>query len=105
MKDPFRKHNEKVRAGNTPPTPIPDPVDDLQTLIAEYNAIEKEQEARLARLWSSMAAREGSTRFVSFGDGARWTTNDFRAGERPDICMGAALRGLTALITDFNLGE
>lgn len=105
MMDPFLKHNDKVRRGNTPPALIPQPVDDLESLIAEYNRVEAEQETRLAQLWATMAGRKGSQRHITFSNKKRWTTNDFPNAERLDLVMGRAMDGFTALITHYDLGE
>ena len=105
MTDPFLKHNDKVMRGNTPPAAIPQPVDDLESLIAEYNRVEAEQGQRLAQLWATMARRKGSTRFITFSINKRWTVNDFPNAERLDLVMGRALEGFTAAITDYDLGE
>ena len=105
MMDPFLKHNEQVRRSNKPPAPMPQPVDDLEALIAEYNQVETQQGERLAQLWATIRERKGSTRFVAFSNNKRWTTNDFPNAERLDLVMGRALEGFTALITDYDLGE
>ena len=105
----FRKHNEKVlreNAANSRLAPVPEPVDDLVTLISEYNTIQQAQQVRLAAIWGTLAARRGSARFMLFSNAVRWTTNDFRLdpGGRPDISMGRALEGFGAEILSYDLG-
>lgn len=52
--------------------------EEVAQLVIEYNEAEAQQQARLESLYKLMRDMGGSTRFVDFSDGTRWTVNAFQ---------------------------
>ncbi len=77
-------------------------VEEINTLIEEYNAAELIQKERLIKLFVWMRNRKGA-REVHFGL-AKWCTNDFN-GERLDLALQVHVNNLFAVITGINVGS
>ncbi len=78
-------------------------MDEIDSLVAEYNAAEQQQAKRLERLYDLLDARAGY-RKVEFGAGYNWSNCWGWAGGRHDLAIKTHITPMIWLITKVEPG-